>query len=411
MERFHIAFFTNTYHPVVSGVVRSVSEYRRTLSENGHNVFVFAQHDSEYIDQEPFIFRYPSLELPISVDIPAVIPVSPFIDRLLPHIKLDLIHTHHPVLLGQTAAHLAHKLDLPLVFTFHTQYREYSHYFPLPQASVQQFVKNLIDDWLVDYLQRCNHIVVPSESMRTLLVDAYGLEERFTVVPTGIDLTAFECADGEELRRRMGWQQDKIIISVGRLAPEKNWKTLLEATAHALQTYPTLRLVLIGDGPQRQELEKHAQTLGIAPRVTFVGWLPFDEVPCYLKASDCFGFASQTETQGLVTLEAVAAGLPVAAVEATGTSDIVRHGQEGLLTSNDPIALGTALAAIFSQQDLRQRLTAAALQRAQTFEIHHLTQKLVSVYQQAIEDHRQGRTVQVHKTPSQRPRPHFSIPI
>ncbi len=403
MDRLHIAFFTNTYHPVLSGVVRSVSEYRHALSEAGHNIFVFAQQDSEYVDQEPFIFRYPSLELPLSVDVPAIIPLSPFIDHLLPHIKLDLIHTHHPVLLGQTAANLARKLDLPLVFTFHTQYREYSHYVPLPQASVQKFLKNLIDEWLMDYLRLCNHVVIPSESMRSLLVDKYGLEDRYTVVPTGIDLATFERADGEAIRRRMGWQQDKVIISVGRLSLEKNWKTLLEATAYALQTHSNIRLVLIGDGPQRQELEKQAQTLGIVPRVTFLGWLPFDEVPRYLKAADCFGFASVCETQGLVTLEALAAGVPVVAVDATGTRDIIRHEQEGLLTPNDPIALGEALAVIFTQPDLRQCLKEAASSRARTFDINRLAQQLVSVYQQAIEDHRQGYTVQTRRKPSKKP--------
>ena len=171
--------------------------------------------------KNPLSSAIPAWNCPSPWIFPQLIPVSPFIDRLLPHIKLDVIHTHHPVLLGQTAANLARKLDLPLVFTFHTQYREYSHYIPLPQASVQKFVKNLIDDWLLVYLQLCNHIVVPSESMRTLLVEEYGLEERFTVVPTGIDLSVFECADGEAIRKRMGWQQDQVVISVGRLASEK----------------------------------------------------------------------------------------------------------------------------------------------------------------------------------------------
>jgi glycosyltransferase involved in cell wall biosynthesis len=399
MKRLHIAFFTNTYHPVVSGVVRSVSEYRRSLSEAGHNVFVFAQHDSEFIDQEAFIFRYPSLELPISVDIPAIIPVSPFIDRLLPQIKLDVIHTHHPVLLGQTAAHYARKLKLPLVFTFHTQYREYSHYVPLPQASVQQFVKSLIDEWLVDYLTLCNHIVVPSESMRTILVDEYGLEKGYTVVPTGIDLAAFSGIEGESIRRLLGWQDEKVVMSVGRLSAEKNWKTLLEAAAYAIKTHPNLRLVLIGDGPQRTDLENLAQKMGVAPQVTFLGWLPFSQVPRYLKAADCFGFASTSETQGLVTLEALAAGLPVVAIGATGTCDIVRHNQEGLLTSNDAVALGTALVTFFNHPDLIKRFKTAALERAEAFDIHRQAQKLVTVYQQAMADYQAGLTVQVHQKP------------
>jgi len=395
MERLHIAFFTNTYLPFVSGVVRSVSEFRQALTDAGHNVFVFAQHDSEYEDQEPFIFRYPSLELPISVDIPAVIPVSPFIDRLLPTLKLDLIHTHHPVVLGQTAANNARKLGLPLVFTFHTQYREYSHYLPLPQAAVQKFVKNLIDDWLVDFMQLCNHIVIPSESMRKILLEDYGLEDRYSVIPTGIDLTAYQKADRESTRAEMGWQDDKVVITVGRLASEKNLPVLFEAVAHAIQSYPEIRLVIIGDGPSRHELEKYAEALGIAARINFWGKISFHEVPRFLKAADLFVFASVSETQGLVTLEAIAAGLPVAAVNATGTSDIVRHGHEGLLTGNNSTALGEAIKTLFAHPDCMENFKMAALKRATTFDIWHQTSRMVDVYHQAIADHKSGQTVRV----------------
>ena len=112
----HIAHFTNYYLPTVNGVVRSVETFRQALTQQGHNVFVFAQSDGDYEDEAPFIFRYPSLTLPGEIDIPAVIPISPFVDRLLPSLKLNVIHTHHPVLLGQTAARKAEELDLPLVF-------------------------------------------------------------------------------------------------------------------------------------------------------------------------------------------------------------------------------------------------------------------------------------------------------
>ena len=128
----HIANFTNTYLPVISGVVRSIRSFRDELTHQGHNVFIFAQEHADYIDQDPFIFRYPSLNLPTEIDIPTAIPISPFIDRLLPAVKLDVIHTHHPFLLGQTAATKAQELNLPLVFTFHTQYREYT--FPSQQT-------------------------------------------------------------------------------------------------------------------------------------------------------------------------------------------------------------------------------------------------------------------------------------
>src|SRR5574339_837587 len=230
----HIAYFTNFYLPVVNGVARSVQSFRETLSSMGHNVFVFAQEDN-YEDTEPFVFRYPSLHLPLTWDIPAAIPVSPFVDQLLPKLKLDVIHTHHPVLLVQTAAAKSRDYNLPLVFTFHTQYHEYTHYVPFSQEQVQEFIKSRVMNWLREYMRKCQHIVIPSESMRSILINEYGLVDRFTVIPTGLDITPFKEADGDPLRAEWNWPDDKVIISVGRLAEEKNWTTLLQAFARALQ--------------------------------------------------------------------------------------------------------------------------------------------------------------------------------
>lgn len=389
----HIAFFTNFYHPVVNGVVRSVASFRDVLMKQGHNVFVFAQSDGNYQDTEPFIFRYPSLPLPLPGDISAAIPVSPFVEQLLPALKLDVIHTHHPILLGQTAARKAAELELPLVFTFHTQYWEYTHYIPFPQEAIQEFLKNAVHRWLRDYIQKCQHIVIPSESIREILVREYGLEERYTVIPTGTDLEPYRCADWQALRKEKGWQDETVLISVGRLAPEKNWETLLQAFAKISSQRAGLRLVLIGDGPARSALETLAAELGIAERVTFTGALPFEDVPCHLKAADVFAFASVTETQGLVTIEAMAAGLPVVAVDGSGTRDIVEHGKQGFLVENDADALAKGLKKLLADPQRMKRFSNNGLKKARTFDINELGKELVGVYEQAIQDKKENRYV------------------
>jgi 1,2-diacylglycerol 3-alpha-glucosyltransferase len=380
----HIAFFTNYYHPVVNGVVRSVASFRANLMKQGHNVFIFAQSDSTYTDNEPFIFRYPSLPLPLG-DISTAIPVSPFVDQLLPALKLDVIHTHHPILLGQTAARKAAEMDLPLVFTFHTQYWEYTHYIPFPQEMIQDFLKNAVHRWLKEFMQKCQHIIIPSESLKDILVRDYGLHEHYSVIPTGTDLEPFLSADGKALRNEKGWKDETILISVGRLAPEKNWDTLLRAFAKTRAEHPNVRLVLIGDGNARQSLEALAAELGITDQVTFTGALPFDEVPRYLKAADAFAFASVTETQGLVTIEAMAAGLPVVAVDGPGTRDIVEHGKQGFLVENDPAALAKGLHKLLSDPQRVRRFSNNALKKARTFDVNQLGKQLVGVYEQAIQ--------------------------
>jgi 1,2-diacylglycerol 3-alpha-glucosyltransferase len=398
MNPLRIAFFTNYYHPVVNGVVRSVASFREILTKQGHIVFIFAQSANDYNDEEPFIFRYPSLTLPLQVDIPTVIPVSPFVDQLLPNLKLDIIHTHHPILLGQTAASKAADLNIPLVFTFHTQYWEYTHYVPLLQEAIQEFLKNAIHNWLKDFMQKCQHIVIPSESIKEILIRDYGLEDRYTVIPTGTDLKPFLRADGKTLRQSHGWQDDKVIVSIGRLASEKNWETLLRAAAHVHAQHPDMRLVLIGDGPERQTLEALATELGIAERVTFTGQLPFEEVPTYLRAADLFSFASVTETQGLVTIEAMAAGLPVVAVDGSGTHDIIDNGKEGFLAENDPKALASAISEMLSDPQRMKQFSVKALKKARTFDANHLGKQMVKVYEQAIQDKKDNRYVTLKET-------------
>jgi glycosyltransferase involved in cell wall biosynthesis len=359
-------------------------------------VFIFAQETTDHVDEDPFIFRYPSLNLPTGADIPTVVPLSPFMDRLLPAIKLDVIHTHHPFLLGQTAAAKAQELNLPLVFTFHTQYREYTHYIPFSAETVQNFLKNAIDHWLQDFMRRCQHIIIPSESMREILVDQYGLKDNFTVIPTGIDLDAYRNASGEKIREKRHWEKETVMISVGRLAPEKNWPLLIHAAALILKDHPEFRLVLIGDGPDRKDLEALAKELGIRRRVTFLGSISFSDIPNYMKAADLFGFASITETQGLVTLEAMAAGLPVVAVDGSGTRDILKNGQQGFLVENTVESMAAGIKKLLNDPDRMNRFAEAASKKAQSFNIEVLTKDLLEVYEQAIRDKKKNRFVTVN---------------
>jgi glycosyltransferase involved in cell wall biosynthesis len=391
----HIAHFTNYYLPVINGVVRSVESFRNELTKQGHNVFIFAQEDNDYDDKVPFIFRYPSVTLPTQIDIPAVIPVSPFVDQLLPSLGLDVIHTHHPILLGQTAAIKAEELNLPLVFTFHTQYREYTHYVPFPQDAIQEFLKETVDTWLGNFMRKCQHIVIPSESMEEILISKYGLKDHYTVIPTGIDLTAYQQPDGDALRSSRGWQDDIVLISTGRLAPEKNWETFLHAAAKVYKRHPDLRVVLIGDGSDKDMLQDLAAELGIAERITFTGAIPFSEVAAHLKAADIFGFASVTETQGLATMEAMAAGLPVVAVDASGTRDIVEDGKQGFLVSNDAEALAASINRVIESPRRMRKFSSNAEKKAKTLAVSNQAKKLVEVYEQAIQDKKDGQYVAI----------------
>lgn len=390
-NRKHIGFFTNTYLPTMSGVVRSISTFRQAFARMGHNVFVFAQKAAKYHDEEPFIFRYPAVEVPWANDYAFPVPFSSSIDDTLPCLKLNVIHSHHPFLLGETAARKAESLRLPLVFTFHTRYDEYTHYVPFSQ----ELTKQIADRWIGNYLEKCQHIITPSDSIKELLREN-GVEGDITTIPTGIDLEPFRKAEGDIIRKQRGWGDDTVLISIGRLAKEKSFDTLLEAAAIVMRDHPSVRLAIIGSGMEERSLKKLAHELGIANRVDFVGKVPYEDVPSYLKAADIFYFASTTETQGLVTMEAMAAGLPIVAVDATGTHDAVTNGKEGLLTKDDSAALAQAATLVIDNQELREQLVEGGTARIEWFNIEHQAQRMLKVYDQAIIAKKENRYIRIN---------------
>jgi len=390
-RKMHIGFFTNTYHPTMSGVVRSIDTFREAFTKMGHTVFIFAQKAHDYEDTEPFIFRYPAIEVPWANDYAFPIPYSRTIDNVLPSLKLDVIHSHHPFLLGDTAVNKAKSLDLPMVFTFHTRYDEYTHYVPFSP----DFSKMVIDHWMGRYLEKCQHIVTPSESIKKILIDS-GIEGDITAVPTGINIAPFKEADGHPIREQLGWEDDIVLISVGRLAKEKNFETLLRAAAKVMADRAQVRLVIVGGGLEEKPLTKLAEELGIGEQVNITGTIPFEEVPNYLKAADIFCFASVTETQGLVTMEAMAADLPIVAVDATGTSDAVEHGKDGLLTENEPGALASALEQVIDDAELRQHLKEGAKEKVKWFDMDRQAERMLGVYEQAKEAKQANRTIKTH---------------
>ncbi len=385
----HIAYFTNTYRPTMSGVVRSIDTFREALTQLNNNVFIFAQHAADFEDDIPFVFRYPAIESPFANRYAFPIPASSCLSGIMPSLKLDVIHSHHPVLLGETAADRANELNIPLVFTFHTRYDEYSHYVPFEQ----KITKKLIVEYIGRYLQKCQHIVTPSDSIRDML-HASGVEGPITTVPTGINAEPFRQADGQPIRERHGWTDDDLIlISVGRLAKEKSFDLLIKAAAKVMDNHANVKLVILGGGGEKKALEKLAKELGVGDRVILTGLVPYEEVASYLKAADVFCFASTSETQGLVTMEAMAAELPVVAVDATGTSDIVEDGKDGLLTTYDADDLAAGIERIVADGDLRATLTQNAIHKIEWYDSKVQAKRMLEVYEQAKQEKAEGKHI------------------
>lgn len=377
-----VAIFSNTYLPTISGVVRSISSFKAALEELGHEVHVFTQGARSYQDSEKNIHRYVSFNPGLPNDLPVTIPFSPTMNRLITDLKPDVIHAQHPFLLGNEALRKARQLGVPLIYTLHAQYWQYQVY--LPVRSLQHLYGNFIVTQVKRYLHRCDHIIAPSESMRKLIVERFQVNKPVTVLPTGVDLTSYDRGSRDLMRKKLGWGRDFVIITTGRLAPEKSWPDLIDAAAEVIQGVPKVRMVFLGEGPERGSLEQRAKDLGIRDNVEFVGMVPYEEVARYLVAADLFAFTSQTETQGLATLEAMAAGLPVVAYDAIGTRDVVVNGKNGTLAPANSKALALAISNLMQDPGHMDQLRRGALKAAQELDIRRLAKKLVTLYETSI---------------------------
>lgn len=388
MNRLEIATFTNVFMPSLNGVAVSVESFRKGLEERGHHSIIFAPSADE-ARKDRFVVRYPAIDLPWQ-DYPLAVPVSTFADKVFELARPDVIHAHHPAILGRTALEKSEKHQVPLVFTYHTRYHDYAHYAePLPRERVE----DLLTHWLGHYMSYCHHVVVPSRSIEEMLRQRYGIEQNVSVIPTGVDTERFGGVSKREARRRIGRDpEETLLVSAGRLAKEKNFEVLLRAL-NWLPSELNWKLMILGEGDLRPHLETLVEQLQLQDRVELPGGVPFSEMPLYYAAADLFCFPSITETQGLVTLEAMASRLPVAAVEASGTRDVVEDGVQGLLCENEPEALGRAIEHLLSNPELRRRYAEAARSRAQEFTPGRQAEALESVYYQAIENRDRGASI------------------
>lgn len=380
-----IGIFSNCYQPVINGVVRSISVFREELIRQQHTVYVFAPRARGYKDVEPGVLRYSAVEVRYPAVFALPIPFSRSISKLIPQLRLDIIHSQHPVALGQEAAHQARRLGVPLVFTYHSRYEAYAPYIPFNQRVVKSLTREVVGG----YLERCQRIIVPSESVLTLIGEEYPkVVRRAVVIPTPVDLRAYEHLDPAPIRARYRLGDDFIFVVVTRLALEKGLKALLRAFALLLRERPEARLLMVGDGPLHGYLMKQTAVLGIASRVIFAEAVPFEQVPQYLAAGDAFVYASLNETQGLAIAEAMAAGLPVVAMDATGVRDTITNGVSGLLTPPDEVALAEGMRRLMDDSMLRARLSAGARAAAARYAVPAITQKLLKVYEEAIAEAR-----------------------
>ena len=313
-----------------------------------------------------------------SVRLPMVGVFNQRIIKFRPHI----IHSHHPFLLGDTALRFAASQQAPIVFTHHTLYERYTHYVPFDSAAIKQFVIQLS----TDYANLCQAVIAPSESIARL-IRKRGVVTPIHVIPTGIDVSSFAGGDRHAFRKAHRIPARTFVVGhVGRLAPEKNLKYLAAAVAAFIKSTPQTLFLVVGAGPSEKAVQAAFARAGISERLLMAGKKTGSDLHAAYRAMDLFAFSSQSETQGMVVAEAMAAHLPVVALDASGVREVVEDGSNGfLLESSAPVAeFVRHLKKIKADPALRRRLIAGAVRTAKLYTRERCAQTVLDLYQQLL---------------------------
>lgn len=366
-----IGLFTDTYYPRVNGVANSVYMLKENLEAQGHRVYVFTTTDPQAPQFEQNVFRIPSI--PCKTQRLGTF-IRPQLYRLAQNLALDVIHTHTEYTLGIFGRSIARKLGIPLIHTMHTVYEYYTRYL-IKSGRFNFATKAIMRRFTAAFCNSASIVIAPTRKIEDLLL-SYGVEREIAVIPSGIPLERFA---GEQcdpvrvaaIRQELGIAaEDKLLVSIGRVAEEKNLDVILHAMRSYLPQHPDVKLVIVGEGTAKAGLEELSAELRIRSQVIFTGVRPWDEINLYYRLGDVFVSASQSETQGLTYVEAMASGLPVVAREDRCLDGVLLNGRNGysfrtapeLLDSLDSLLFDSGKLGQFSQEAVKtaQRFSAEA---------------------------------------------------
>jgi 1,2-diacylglycerol 3-alpha-glucosyltransferase len=380
----NVLMVTNTFTPFVGGVPRSVVAFAQQCRRAGHRVVIVAPHFDGMPEAEEDVIRIPAIQHFNGSDFAVALPVPGYLSLRLEQFKPDIVHSHHPHLLGNTAVRVASRFGCPLVFTHHTMYEHYLHYVPAEAHRLREFVITLV----TGYCNLCDRVITPSRSV-AMILRRRGVKAPMSIIPTGVDVQRFGKGDARGFRRSHGIPQRALVAGyVGRLAPEKNLPFLAEAMCAFTAGTDNGRFLVVGSGPSEDAIRKIFEQEGLDDRLYLAGSLDGQALADAYHAMDVFVFASHSETQGMVLTEAMAAGKPVVALDAPGVQEVVRDGRNGrLLVEQNARDFAAAVAEIASASPYRRdEFRQAARRTAEQFSIDRCADRLIGVYERVLRE-------------------------
>jgi len=334
-RKLNIAMFTNNYFPFIGGVPVSINHLAKGLSQRGHKVYIFApEYPNDRSARSPDTVRCKLLSYYKTKQFNfAVVNIfSSEIIKTFATLKIDVIHVHHPFWMGSLGLKLGKRFGVPVILTYHTRLEKYSHFVPCFRLVYKKILSRHI---IKRFGQKCNVIFAPTNSVKEYL-ENIGVSGYKAILPTGIDLDYSEnikTTEIENIRKQYANENETLLCTVSRLSEEKNISFLLEGILKLKQkTQIDFKCLVIGDGPQKNNILSNIKKKGLEKTIFLLGSIEPEEVSKYYLASDIFIFSSQSETQGIVLLEAMAGKCPIVAIRSSGIEDIVKEGYNGFKT-------------------------------------------------------------------------------
>jgi glycosyltransferase involved in cell wall biosynthesis len=402
----NIVMFTDSYWPMVNGVTVSVESFSQALIKNGHKVMIVCplypddgrspslssfDHSSQIEGLE--IVKVPSMPEFISKEYRlAKIDKWFWVFRQVENFNPDIIHINSEFVISEFGFLYSKAHNLPVIYTFHTMWEDYGpNYFPdLPPKAVKLFIRGV----LKNSLSRSYRVIVPTTQIDEV-VHKYRPKTKTDLLPTGIEGSLFQHQPEEisAFRKKLDdrfplLSGKRIILFAGRVAKEKNIGFLFKVLPKIVARHPDVVLLIAGNGPYLEYYQDEAKKAGLENNCIFTGMIERKELSLAYAVSEVFVFPSLTDTQGLVTLEAMFSGIPVVAIGSLGTLMVMGGDNGGFMVKDDVGEFSDRVLDLLEDKDLHSRKSIEAREHASAWSIEELTKKLINIYESSFETYK-----------------------
>ncbi|MDD3048739.1 MAG: glycosyltransferase [Bacilli bacterium] len=389
-----IGLFSDSYPPFINGVSTSILMLKTALEKKGHTVFVITINNENLnykCEENNRVIRIPGLPIGIyDFRLSGLYPLKAA--NMIRKMKLDIIHCHTEFSIGIFSRIIAKQLNIPLVHTYHTMYEDYIYY--ITKGYFNGISKKVVEYLTVFYCDKTiSELVVPTKKAYDLFKEKYNVARNIYIVPTGIDVERFYQEKYpkkkiSELKEKIGiGKDDFVILTVGRIASEKNIKLLLECQKSLIKSHDHIKLVIVGDGPDMEAYKKQVTKEEFKNSVIFTGKVPLADIPLYYQLGNVFVTASKTETQGLTVIEAMAASVPVVCIKDESFMNTVVDDLNGYMFRTKK-EYRNHIINLYNSPDKLERLSKNARTSASQHSSKYYAEQILDVYKIAIENYK-----------------------